>query len=354
VIEQDKQTLRSVALTGIFVLACFYTLYFAREFFLPVTLAFVFHFLLWPVVRGLAKLHIPEFLGALLVMAATLAGLGLIVWELSGPMSEWIERAPTLTRKLQRSFEHFKKPMDQVTQATEQVRAMTDSAPKPGTRAPVQVALKTPGIGETLFARGWNFLFGAAVLLVLLYFLLASGDLFLRKLIKMLPKFEDKKNAVQIAREIEFSISRYLLTQALINAGLGACAGVTFWLLGMPDPALWGLLGGLLNFIPYVGAATTICIVTLVSAATFPTTSRILIPPLSYLILASLEGNFVTPWIMGRRLTLNPVVIFVGLTFWGWLWGIAGALLAVPLLVIIKIICDHTERLAPVGEFLGK
>ena len=351
---EEKQTLRSLALTGLLVLACFYTLYFAREFFLPVTLAFVFSFLLWPLVRGLAKLHIPEFLGSLIVILAVIAGLGAVVWELSGPVSIWIERAPALTEKLKSELNKLQKPVRQVTEATEQMRAMTETDTKKNRRPVQQVTLQGPGMGEIMFSRGWSLMFGAMVLLILLYFLLASGDLFLLKLIRVLPKFEDKKRAVQICREIESSISRYLATAALINAGLGTAAGIAFWLLGLPDPAIWGLMGALLNFIPYVGAATTIFIVALVSSATFATPTQILMPPAAYLILATLEGNFITPWIMGQRLTLNPVVIFVGLTFWGWLWGIAGILLAVPLLVMFKIVCDHTEELAPVGEFLGK
>jgi len=350
----EKNTLRSVSLSGLFVLACLYTLYLGREFFLPVVLAFVLHFLLWPVVRGLAKLHIPEWLGAMIVIAVVLGGLAGLVWQLSGPVSEWIERTPELVQKLQRGMRGFKSPVAQVTQATEQVRAMTDSTPEKGRQPPVTVALKAPGFGETLFTRGWEFLFSSMVLLILLYFLLASGDLFLLKLIRVLPTLHDRKNAVQIAREIELSISRYLLTQALINAGLGACGALAFWWLGLPDPALWGLMGGLLNFIPYLGAASTIFVVSIVSAATFPTPSLMVLPPAAYFVIASVEGNFITPWVMGRRMMLNPVVIFIGLTFWGWLWGITGALLAVPLLVMLKIVCDRTESLAPVGEFLGK
>ena len=350
----DRIALRSFALTGLLVLACFYTLYFAREFFLPVTLAFVLNFLLWPVVRGLARMRIPEWLGAMIVIIGALAVLAGVAWRLSTPIALWIERAPALAEKLQRELRDFRKPVEKVSRATEQVKAMTEAAPAPGSRAPVQVALKEPGIAQTLFARGWTIAFGAMVLLILLYFLLASGDLFLRKLIRVLPTLTDRKSAVQIAREIEQSISRYLVTQALINVALGTSGALAFWALGLPDPAVWGLMGALLNFIPYVGAATTIFVVALVSSATFPTVGQMALPPAAYFVLATIEGNFVTPYVMGQRMMLNPVIVFVGLTFWGWMWGIPGALLAVPLLVILKIICDHTEPLAPIGEFLGK
>jgi predicted PurR-regulated permease PerM len=240
--------------------------------------------------------------------------------------------------------------VEQVSKATDR---LTEPPPAPGPK-PQAVIIQRPPLLESLIAQGWSVLFGFAVLVILLYFLLASGDLFLRKLIHVLPRFEDKKRAVTIAREIEFQISRYLVTAALINAGLGTAGGLVFWLIGVPNPAVWGMMGAVLNFIPYLGALTTVTIVTLVATATFPSLGHALLAPAAYLALASIEGNFVTPYIMGRRLTLNPVVIFVGLTFWGWLWGIPGALLAVPMLVMFKIFCDHTEPLAAIGEFLGK
>jgi predicted PurR-regulated permease PerM len=347
---QGSLGIRSIALTGIFVLGCFYTLYLAREFFLPVMLAVVMNFLLWPAVRALARIHIPEAIGAAMVMIICLAAIGFVSYEFSGPVSTWINRAPQLAQKVDRSIAKLRKPVEQVSKATDK---LTDPPAAPGPK-PQSVVIKRPPLIESLAAQGWSVLFGFAVLVILLYFLLASGDLFLRKLIHVLPRFEDKKRAVTIAREIEFQISRYLVTAALINAGLGTAGGLVFWLIGVPNPAVWGVMGAVLNFIPYLGALTTISIVTLVSTATFPSLGHALLAPAAYLALATIEGNFVTPYIMGRRLTLNPVVIFVGLTFWGWLWGIPGALLAVPMLVMFKIFCDHTEPLGAIGEFLGK
>jgi predicted PurR-regulated permease PerM len=159
---------------------------------------------------------------------------------------------------------------------------------------------------------------------------------------------------VEIANEIESSISRYLFTVALINLALGSVASLAFWLIGVPTPVLWGLMGGLLNFVPYLGAVTTIAIVTVVATATIPNLGHALLAPLTYLALGTLEGNFITPWVMGNRLTLNPVMIFVSLMLWGWIWGIPGALLAVPILAGFKIICDRVRPLAAIGEFLGK
>jgi predicted PurR-regulated permease PerM len=347
----SRPGLRSFALTGLLILAAFYTLYFASEFFIPVTLAIVFNFLLSPFVRALKRLRIPEAVGAGIVMLWGFGVLALVVYEFSTPVAQWVARAPEIMRKISAETQKFKKPFEKVTQATEQVRNLT-STENQG-RKPAQVEVTGTSFFDGLFAKTRDALFGLSVLVVLLYFLLSSGDLFLRKLVHVLPKFQDQKRAVLIMRQIEDHISKYLITQAMINAGLGTAAAFVFWLLGMPNPALWGALGFILNFIPYIGALTEIGIVGLIAAATFPHLGHALLVPLSYLGLAVTEGTFVTPYIMGRRMTLNPVVIFAGVTFWGFLWGFVGVFLAVPTLVMFKICCDHIEPLAPIGEFLG-
>ena len=205
----------------------------------------------------------------------------------------------------------------------------------------------------TLLRRGSEAVAGIAVVLVLLYFLLASGDLFLRKLIRTLPTLEDKKRAVDIARQLESDLSAYLSTVTLINLGLGVAVGVAMYLLGLPNPVLWGGLATILNFVPYLGAIVGILVIGLVAALTFDGVGQMLLPPLVYFLLTACEGYFVTPMILGRRLTLNPVMILLSLLFWGWLWGIAGAVLAVPMLAVVKILCDHLEPLHPLGEFLA-
>ena len=345
----DTVGVRSFVLTGLFVLACLYTLYFGRAFFLPVVLALVLNFLLWPVVRGLARLRIPEPAGAGIVIAATFAAVGFAGYELSAPVSEWLARAPAFASKLQREIRSVRQPMERVTRATEQI-----TTPAPSAEHTPMVQIQKPGVLEQGLIHAWDFVGALVVVVVLLYFLLASGDLFLLKLIRVLRRFEDKKRAVQIAREIETNISRYLLTQALINAGLGTAGGIAFWLLGLPNPALWGVLGAVLNFIPFLGSMALIAIVFVVASSTFPTLGQALLPPAAYAFLGIVEGTFISPYVVGRRLRLNTVVVFLGLTFWGFLWGIPGALLAVPMLAMMKIVCDYIEPLAPIAEFLGE
>lgn len=351
--DLSKLGVRSLPLTGLFILACFYTLYFARDFFFPIVLAVIFMFLLSPAVRVLKKARIPEFIGAAIVILGMFALLAGVFYEFSGPVTQWAQTLPGLGDKLRSQITKFERPLGQVTKAGEQMQQLTTLGPADQRKKPQQVELKQPGLINGIFSRTWNFLFELMVVVILLYFLLASGDLFLRKLIHVLPRFQDKRKAVQIARQVEDNISTYLITVAIINAGLGTTGAIAFWLLGMPDPWLWGALGALLNFIPFLGALTVICITGLVAAATFPSLGHALLIPGVYFCLSIFEGNFINPWIVGRRLTLNPVVIFLGLTFWGWLWGIPGALMAVPMLAMFKIFCDHIEPLAPIGEFLG-
>jgi predicted PurR-regulated permease PerM len=189
---------------------------------------------------------------------------------------------------------------------------------------------------------------------ILLYFMLASGDLVLRKTVRVLPRLQDKKRAVDIFRQAERDISTYLVTITLVNITLGAVTAAAMYLLGMPNPVLWGVLAAVLNYVPYLGPLTTFGVIALVSLLTFDQLSEAILPPLVFLGLTSLEGQVLTPLFLGRRLTLNPVAVFLALLIWGWLWGIPGILLAVPLLATFKIFCDNIEPLAPIGEFLDR
>lgn len=191
------------------------------------------------------------------------------------------------------------------------------------------------------------------VALILVLFLLASGDMLYEKIIRVLPTLSDKKKALRIVHDIEASVSRYLLTVALINVGLGSAIGLLLWWIGMPNPFLWGIGAAILNFLPYLGAFTGIILTGLVAFVTFDTLAHAALAPLLYLACATIEGQILTPLIMGRRLELNTVAVFIGVAFWGWVWGLVGIFMAVPILVILKTFCEHFPRLAAFGEFLS-
>lgn len=346
---------RSVAVTGLFVLAAFYTLYFCRSLLLPLVLAMLLSLLLSPVVRGLKRLRIPEPLGAGLVLLTVLGGAGFGIYQLSGPAGEWIQRAPQSLRTAQVKLRDFQRSVQRLGRATEQVEKIADVSSSPGPRPPaVSVAVQSsPTLRERLLSGAADLVTDAVVMLILLYFLLASGDLFLRKLIRVLPRLEDKRRAVDIASQVERDISSYLGTVAMINLGLGVAVAICFALIGVPNPLLWGAMVTFTNFVPYLGPAINYGVFAMVGLLTFSTVPRMLAPAGLFLLLNVLEAYLFTPMVLGKRLTLNPVMLFVGLTFWGWMWGIVGAILAVPIMVVFKIFCDHIEPLAPIGEFLG-
>ena len=347
----QRLEVRSIAVTGLFVLALFYTLYFARAFVLPILLAILLDFLLSPVVRALKRVRIPVPLGAGLIVLALVGGIAYGVYRLSGPAQEWIASAPASMSKVQAKLRSIRRPIEQVSKTADKMAEATSTSSTPGQQ---QVVVKGPSLSSRLFGTTREIITGFLEVMLLLYFLLAVGDMFLQKLIKVLPQFRDKKKAVAIARDTEAAVSTYLYTVTLINAGQGVVVAIGMLIIGMPNAALWGVLAGLLEFIPYVGATVMTGTLLMAGLVTFDTTGHAVLPAIVYLATNFIQSNLVSPMVLGNRLTLNPVAIFIGLVFWLWIWGIPGAFIAVPLLATFKIFCDHIESLAPIGEFLGK
>lgn len=343
-------SIRSVALTGLFILALFYTLYFARAVLLPVVLALLLSYLFRPVVRALGKIGIPPSASAALVLVGVIATLAYSISFLATPAAGWLEKAPYGLQQLQHKLLPLRKPMEQVAKAGGEIDKLTSSNDSAATPS---VTVKQNHITDTLYGRTPEFAVSAVLLLILLYFLLSYDEVFLSKIIKMMPTLQDKKRAVSIAHQIESHVSRYLLTITLINIGLGTAVGITVGLLGLSNPIMWGVLVAVLNFVPYLGALTGIICMTIGAVLSYDSLGYAMLFPASYLLIATIEGNFVTPYVMGRSLTLNPVIILLSLTFWGWMWGIAGVILAVPILAAFKIFCAHIEEMEPIAEFLS-
>lgn len=348
--KAPKPGFQSPALLALLLLAVFYTLYLGREFFLPIVLAVMFSFLLSPVVRGLRRIWIPEPVGAALIVLALLGLLVTGVYQLAGPAYDWAEGAPKSLRKVELRLRDLKRPVATVNKATEQVEKIAKVAGGMDTQT---VSVRTESFGQRVLSQTTAMLVNGAIMFILLFFLLASGDRFSRKLVQLQPRNEDRRRAVEILRRIQSEVSTYLLTITVINLVVGlAVWGLTYW-AGLPNPLLWGVLAMAANYIPYLGVMSMIAVLSMVGLITFDDLTHALVAPAGFLALHGLESYLVTPMVLGRRLTLNPVVLFLSLTFWGWLWGIPGAVLAVPIMVVVKILCDHSERLSRFGEFLG-
>ena len=339
------------ALFGLVILATLYTLYFARALLLTVVLAVLFSILLSPAVRALHRIRIPEAVGALIVILGVIAILGFAADKLSAPATEWLNKTPQSLSQIELKTRSLKNFVGEVRRITDRISTMTRGA---GEKRPREVVVENTNWSGVLLGQTQYVVVGSLSTLILLYFLLASGDSFLRKLVRILPRLRDKVRAVEVTREIQHEIGRYFLTVGCINIALGVVTAIAMWILGMPNPMLWGVLVAILNFIPYVGPTLSMITLTLVALLTFDTLSQALLVPLVFVGLTLFEGQFLQPIIVGRRLALNPVVIFISFLLWGWLWGIAGMLIAVPLLVTIKICCEHLAPLAPVAEFLSR
>jgi predicted PurR-regulated permease PerM len=347
----DAKRSRSVEATVLTVLAILYSLYFAREFLIPIVFALLLNFLLSPLIRALARIRIKPPVGAALVVLLLVAAIGGGAYQLAGPAQRWAMTAPQSFSKAQGKLRGIIRPMQQVSKNVEQAaNAVSDQTGK----RPQVVIQQEPSLSSRVFGTTQKIAAGMLEIFILLYFLLAGGDLFLQKLIKVLPHFSDKVKAVEIARATEAAVSAYLTTALLVNIAEGAVVAGVLWLLGMPNPLLWGALVACLEFVPYLGAFTAVIVLGVAGLTTFDQVAQALLVPGSFLAINLLQANLVTPLLLGHRLTLNPVAIFIGLAFFFWIWGVPGAFLAVPLLATFKIFCDHIAGLAAIGEFLGQ
>jgi len=343
----DLKTIKGL-LVAIFLLMCFGVVYFARDLFLPIVIGMLVALTLSPIVRAAARVGIPEPVSAVVLIVGATALVGVGAYALSGPVSGMMAELPAIGRDLRLKLDGLLETLKAAKDATDQVENMASSSTLPQTVAIAQPGLLSLAAGTVLSLTS---LFAAGLVLAL--FLLASGDLFYEKLVAAMPTFGDKRRAVKTVRDVERQISRYFLTITVINACLGVAIGCAMYLVGMANPVLWGALGFALNFMPFVGAVIGATVVAAFGLIGSDTLLAGLAPAGLYLLLTTLEGQFITPAILGRRLELNIVSVFLTVIIWSWLWSIPGALMAVPFLVMIKVICDNIESLSVFGSFLG-
>lgn len=344
--------IQSYAVTGLFILASIYAIYVAKPILMPVVAAVVLYIVLWPPVRLLARFRVPPPLGAAIVVSGLLATAAIGVYVLADPAAAWLAQAPKVLSQVQAKI---RAPVEELNKARQQVEGLVETRRGRVASPADDGGLKVGVVNAAFVVLGTVQEAGVTLLITiaLLFLLLSSGTMFQEKLVRSLPRFRHKKKAVAITNQIQKDISTYLATVSLINAGLGLAIGLGLYAVGLPNAALWGTMAALLNFVPYIGFAIGTAVVFIIGLLTFDTLAAAMIPPLVYVACNAVEANAITPILLGRRLTLNAVVVFLAVLIWGWLWGVSGALLAVPLLAVMKVIADRVDGLSGLSEFLS-
>ena len=326
-------------------------IYSARDVLLPFVIGIMLSLTLGPVVRSLQRRGVPAPISAvmLVIFFGFCGTVGMFL--VSGLVSEWVAYLPELGSKLRWRLAGILDSIEAINDVSKEVGELTDTDKGPG--SPQKVVVQAPTILTTAISSFAGIGTTLSVALILAMFVLASGEMFYAKMVSSFRNFGDKRRALSIMRNIERSISRYLFSITMINAGLGVAVGVALYLLGLPYAFAWGAAAFALNYLPFLGMVVGAAAVAAVSLVTFDNLPYAMLCPAAYLMINAVEGQIVTPIIVGRRLELNTVAVFVTLIFWTWMWGIPGALLAVPFLVVLKVVSDNVEGLQTLSVFLA-
>jgi len=362
--QNDKRSPLAIRIIAFILIVAALTV--GREFFIPVAMAFCFHALLRPLVRGLEAMHLPSWGGAAIVVLGVLFAIVAGSWALAGPIGNFVDQAPTSIRKAREKVKSMGSPFQRMSDAAAGRPAAPPPAPsqtQPDGRvqttptapqSPPAAQSAVPGLFATLLGTGSSLVAGLVEVLILLYLLLAAGNTLFRKLVKVVPGPDEKRTMKDVLHETESIVARYLTVTALINFGQAVAVGVAMWAIGMPEPLMWGLLTFVLEFIPYVGGATNVGLLLITAFTTFSSTEKIVLPAIIYLVITTLQNNVVSPYAYGGRLKLNPIAVMIFVMFWWLIWGIPGVFLSIPIAATLKVLGDQVPSLAPLAELLGE
>ncbi|NNE01047.1 MAG: AI-2E family transporter [Pirellulaceae bacterium] len=331
-----------------------YTLYIGRNLFVPIFVGVFAYLTLRPVVRAASRLGVPPSVSAAGVMLGLVIAIGMAFYTVSGPAKELIEGAPKTLSVAKEKLGFVLERIQTVNEATEELTDSSGDEAAPADK-PVPVEIKQPAwtTNYSIVAGTGNFVSFVSIAGVLLYFLMAAGDQLLRSIMTALPTFRSKRRFLEIVENIQDGLSSYLAQVTAINIGLGVAVAFVMWLLGVPSPLLWGIVAMTFNFIPIVGAICGVAILFLVSLVHFDQTYYAFVVAGAYALLTALEGQFVTPWILGRSMQMSSVMVFLSIVIWGWMWGMMGVFLAVPILIAVTMISQKCEAMAPLSTLLG-
>ena len=330
---------KDTCIRGLFLYATLVALYVLKEVFIPFTLALVAFLLLSPLVKRLSKVGIKRSISAALLVLALIAGVAVLASQVVEPAEQWSARFPQLLSKVESQLSAYREPFNKISRSAERIESFTEV--DGGTQA---VYAKKVSIIGTFFSEGQIVLVRSLVVLLLLFFLLAYGEDLGKNLSNWVGSETERRRLSKLYSSLSSSISTYLVTITAINAGLSLAIGFAMYAIGLPNATLWGVMAGTLNFIPYFGVLAGGLIVSLVAVATFGSLLQMALVPIVYFGISAVEGSLITPLILGSRFSLNPIIMLLWLMFCGFMWGIPGAFLAVPLLIAIKLTAERPSE----------
>ena len=338
-------------LLALLLIALVAVMYFAADLLVPIAISVLLNLLLSPLVKALRRRGIPPALSAA-VLVTTIVGLVIFaVGGLAEPAERWISEAPQSIREIRKQTFAAQDQLSGITELAEEVDELANSETSSDAQ---EVVVKGPGVLTSAVGKLPAIAAFTGIVIFLTFFLLASGDTMLRRVTRCGRTWTERRRIVSIARQVQSDLSRYLGTVTVVNLMLGVAVSLIMHLLKVPNPLLWGAVAGVFNFAPYVGALATAMLLTVVGITTFDNLADALAVPASFIALTIVEGQLITPAVLGRRLSVHPLVVFLAIIFWGWLWGVAGALMAVPIVTSLKVVADHVPRLNFVAGFIRR
>lgn len=323
--------------------------YAARAYLLPVTAAFVLSVLLAPVVNLLEARRVPRGVASALSVVGVCALIYVAIALVAAPAARWAAQAPEVIAEASEQIERLQSAMERVEEITNEVADIAGN----GQNEAAEVVVQGPGLTQAIASSAGAIVVQTLFVLVMTYFFLLTRAEIRLKMIAAQPKLSGRLHMARVFRDVERGVAVYITTLATVNLGVGVAVGLAMWAAGMPSPVMWGGLAAALNFIPYVGPALLTVLLAIGGFATFDTVTGALIPPAIWIVVNFVESNIVTPTVVGKRMTLNPLAVLLAVSFWTWIWGPLGGVLSIPMLIMLKVMCDHASSLRPFASFIG-
>lgn len=351
--ESTVPRLANWAIIGIFMILVFSAIAAGRDFLMPVTMAVLLFFVFTPLRRFAERRGVPDALTALGITLSILLTVGVIAYAASGPLSRAMNNMPVISQQLEQKFDSVRDSLTGLRDAARRIEEAQEAAAEEGDQPTIKVEQQSETTLGTVVKMTPLLLGQVLFTLILLFFMIASGDLLYLKIVQSFDRMRDKRGAYLALRGIEDSLGNYLGAITIINAGLGLCVGLAMWAWGLPGALLFGIGAFVLNFIPYLGAILGVAISGLVALIVMPGVFWPAMVALTYLTLTSLEGQIITPYFVSRRLQMNTVVVFLAVALWAWLWSVLGMVIAVPVLVVMRVLAEHVPGWEKFGNFLA-